>query len=317
MASSGRPQPKPLELELTVVSAKHLKNVNWRNGDLKPYAVFWFDPDGKLATKPDDSGSTRPVWNERFTLPVPLPHLDAVLSLEIFHSKPSETPKPLVGAVRVPLRDLVDSIDSNSTPLKTLDLRRPSGRPQGKIRLKLILRERPSPPSPPPAVDYHINPPLSGYFYSAAIPPPPHRDYRGYSTPYSTGLPPAPPVPAAPPSQYGYGNYSDPYSAGYYPGAYYSHSPSPPPPLRFYGRPSSFGGPSAPVDFSSGGSYYDQKPKGGKMGLGTGMAVGALAGGFSGLALDEGLNYVDDKVAEKVDKDLAARDDHSEYRGDY
>ncbi|XP_068638316.1 protein SRC2 homolog [Aristolochia californica] len=318
MASAGRPQLKALEL--TVVSAKHLKNVNWRNGDLKPYAVFWLDPDSKLATKPDDSGSTRPVWNERFTLPLPLPLHDASLTIEIFHSKPSATPKPLVGAVRVPLTDLVGSIDSNSSPLKTLDLRRPSGRSQGKIRLKLILRERPSPPSPPPAADYHINPSPSGYFYSTGISPPPPRDYRGYSTPYSTGLLPPPPVPAAPPSQYGYGNYSDPYSAGYYSSTHYSHAPSPPPPpppRPFYGRLSSNGGPSAPVDFSSGSSYYDEKPKGSKMGLGTGMAVGALAGGLTGLALNEGLKYEEDKVAEKVEKNLAARDDYSEYSGDY
>ncbi|KAG9453893.1 hypothetical protein H6P81_006797 [Aristolochia fimbriata] len=315
MASSGNPLQKTLDLELTVVSAKHLKNVNWRNGDLKPYAVFWLDRDSKLATKPDDSGSTRPVWNERFTLPVPFPPHDAALTVEIFHSKPSETPKPFVGSVRIPLRDLIDSIDSNSSPLKTLDLRRPSGRPQGKIRLKLVLRERPSSPSPH-AADYHMNPPPSAYFYSTGIPPPPPpRDYRGYSTPYSTGLPPPPP---AAPSQYGYGNFSDPYSGGYYSAAYYSHSPSPsPPPRPYYGRVSGYGGPSAPVDFSSGASYYEQKPKGSKMGLGAGVAVGALAGGLAGVALDEGLKYEEEKVAEKVEKDLAARDDYSEYRGDY
>ena len=71
----SRPPPaKPMDLDLTIVSAKHLKNVNWRSGgDLKPYAVFWVDPDRRLATKSDDSGSTRPVWNERFTLSLSFP----------------------------------------------------------------------------------------------------------------------------------------------------------------------------------------------------------------------------------------------------
>ncbi|KAL5991551.1 hypothetical protein ACLOJK_012460 [Asimina triloba] len=309
MAAPRPPPQKPLDLEVTIVSAKHLKNVNWRNGDLKPYAVIWVDPDRKLATKPDDSGSTRPVWNELFTLPITLPLHDSVLTIEVFHSKPSETPKPLVGSLRTPLKDLIDSDDSNR--LLSLELRRPSGRPHGKIRLKIALRERPAPHTP----DYHLAPP-SGYYYSSAPPPPPPRDYRGgYSpSPYGTPVP-------SPQSQYPYGNYADPYS-GYYSG-YYSPSP-PPPPRPFFDRMTGYGsgpgGPSAPVDFSSSApssaSLYEHKPKGSKMGLGTGLAVGAVAGALGGLALEEGLNYEEGRIAERVEHDLAGRDDYSDYRVD-
>ncbi|XP_010256631.1 PREDICTED: protein SRC2-like [Nelumbo nucifera] len=311
MATSRPPPPKLLDLDITIVSAKHLKNVNWRNGDLKPYAIFWVDPDRRLATKPDDSGSTRPVWNERFTLSINVPLQDSILNLEIFHSKPSETPKPSVGSLRLPLRDLVDSDDSNR--IRTFELRRPSGRPQGKIRIKLAVRERPAPPAP----DYHVTPPPS-YYYSSAPPPPPpaSRDYRGYSpSPYSTPIPPPalPPAPSPAP-QYPYGSYSDPYS-GYYSG-YYSQPPPPPPPRPFFDRSSNYGGPSgpsAPVDYSS----YDQKPKGSKMGFGTGLAVGAVAGALGGLALEEGIKYEEEKIADRVESDLASRDEYSEYRGDY
>lgn len=312
MASSRLPPPKPLDLDLTIVSAKHLKNVNWRNGgDLKPYAVFWVDPDRRLATKSDDAGSTRPVWNERFTLPLAASLHDSFLTLEIFHSKPSETIKPLVGTLRVSLRDLPDPDDS--TRIRTFTLSRPSGRPQGKIRIKLAVRERPLPP------DYHITPPPS-YFYSSAPP----RDYRvGYSpspSPYTSAPAPAssPSSPQPPPPTYHYSSYPDAYS-GYYPG-YYSSAPPPPPPSRpFFDRPVGYGGPSgpsAPVDYSP----YDQKPKGGsgKMGLGTGLAVGAVAGAVGGLALEEGLKYEEDKIADRVENDLAARDDYSDYhRPDY
>ncbi|KAK6164321.1 hypothetical protein DH2020_001185 [Rehmannia glutinosa] len=76
--TAPRPPPKLYDLELTIVSAKHLKNVNWRNGDLKPYVILWVNPDRRQATKPDDSGSTRPVWNER----------DSILTLK------SSTPNP-------------------------------------------------------------------------------------------------------------------------------------------------------------------------------------------------------------------------------
>ncbi|KAF8394938.1 hypothetical protein HHK36_018877 [Tetracentron sinense] len=299
--AASRPPSKLLDLDITIISAKHLKNVNWRHGDLKPYAIFWLDPDRRISTKPDDSASTRPVWNERFTLPITPSLPESLLTLEIFHSKPSQTPKPLVGTLRFPLKDLLHSDDSNL--IRTFELRRPSGRPQGKIRMKLAIRERPPPPPP----DYHITH-LPSYYYSTA--PPPTRDYRGYSpSPYSGHLPSPPPAPAPSPppaSPYSYGTYSDPYS-GYYSG-YYSQPP--PPPRPFFDRASNYGGPSAPVDFPP----YDQRAKGSKMGLGTGLAVGAVAGAMAGLALDEGLKYEEEKIAERVESDMAASDNYSDYR---
>lgn len=44
--------------------------------------------------------------------------------------------------------------------------------------------------------------------------------------------------------------------------------------------------------------------------------MGAVAGGLGGLAIDEGLRYEEDKVAEKAESDLNARelDDYSNYR---
>lgn len=298
MASSRPPPSKSLDLDLTIVSAKHLKNVNWKNGDLKPYVVFWIDPDRRLATKSDDSGSTTPVWNERFTLPLTHALHDSFLTLEIFHSKPSETLKPLVGTLRLPLKDVDDLEDS--TRLRKFTLTRPSGRPQGKIHLKLGLLGRPLPPT----IDYaNPSPPLVCYLPSNPIPPPSARDYRGYS-----------PSPSPPPYS-AYSSYPDAYS-GYYSGYYSSAPPPPPPPRPFFDRPMNYGGPSgpsAPLDYSS----YDHKPKSGKMGMGAGLAVGAVAGAMGGLALGEGLKYEEEKIAERVENDMAARDDYSDYRVDY
>ncbi|KDP44823.1 hypothetical protein JCGZ_01323 [Jatropha curcas] len=306
MASCRPPPSKPLDLELTIVSAKHLKNVNWKNGDLKAYAVFWVDPDRRLATKSDNSGSTRPVWNEHFTFPLSLPLQESYLTLEIFHSKPSETPKPLVGTLRVALKDLPDPEDANR--IRNFELTRPSGRPQGKIKIKLGVRERPLPP-PPQQLDYHRVPPPQSYYYNTApMPPPPlhaPHDYR-----YGPTIPP--PTSASPPPPYS--PYHDAYApTPYYPG-YYSSAPSPPmPPRPVFDRTSNYGGPSAPIDYSS----YDQRQKGGKMGLGTGLAVGAVAGALGGLALEEGLKYEEEKIAERVENDIAGRDDYSDYRVDY
>ncbi|KAK7276368.1 hypothetical protein RIF29_17507 [Crotalaria pallida] len=323
MASSRPPPSKSLDLDLTILSAKHLKNVNWKNGPLMPYVVFWVDPDRRLATKSDDSGSTKPIWNERFTLPLPHPLRDSFLSLEIFHSKPSDTPNPLVASLHLPLKDLDDLTDS--TRVRKFTLTRPSGRPHGKILLKLGLLGRQI-----QTIDYvSPNQTLLGYAPPPSlnpIPTPSARDYRGFSpSPSPSPSPSLSHLPSSPPySTYSsYGSYPDAYtSSGYYPG-YYSGAPPPPPPSRpFLDRPLGYAsGPSAPIDYSS--SY--EKPKGAKLGLGigTGLAVGAVAGALGGLALEEGAKYEEEKIAaERVESAAnlaaaAARDDYSEYRVDY
>ncbi|CAD5178296.1 unnamed protein product [Musa acuminata subsp. malaccensis] len=301
---------RPLDLEVTVVSANHLKNVNWRNGDLKPYVVVYLDPDRRAASKPDDAGSTRPVWNERLALPLPSAETLLFLTLDVFHSKPSETPKPLVGTARSRLKDLLhqDAFAGYATgrgggappsPVRTLELRRPSGRPQGKIRIRLAIRERPCPP------------------------PEPRPDYRNFSPPPPPIPPYGHPIPShPPPSQYPYGRYSDPYSSGYYSpaAAYYSAppAPAPAPAQPYYDRPSGYGGPSAPTGYSSGFSAYDHRPKGGKIGAATGLAVGAVAGALGGLVLEEELRYEEEKINERAESSFSARDDYySDHRADY
>ncbi|CAO2195292.1 unnamed protein product [Urochloa humidicola] len=288
--------PKAFDLEVTVVSGKHLKNVNWRRGDLRAYVVAYLDPSRRAATRPDDGGGCKPAWNERLVLPLP-PHLSPhdpsiLLSLDVFHSKPSDSPKPLVGSARSPLRDLLfptnpnPSHDSAASTIFSLPLLRPSGRPQGKLRIRVAIRER-SPPPPEP----QYPPPSSSPYY---FPPPP------------------PPAYSAPP-QYGSEQY-------YRPSGYYSAPPPPTPSQYEY-----TGGPSAPVDYSR---QYEQRGRTGgggsgsgtgRYGVGTGLAVGAVTGALGGLAIDEGVKYKEEKAAERVEEKVvpAARDDYSEYRGDY
>uniref|UniRef100_A0A0A9E378 C2 domain-containing protein n=1 Tax=Arundo donax TaxID=35708 RepID=A0A0A9E378_ARUDO len=285
--------PKALVLEVTVVSGKHLKNVNWRRGDLRAYVVAYLDPSRRSATRPDDAGGCKPAWNERLMLPLP-PHLSPhdpslLLSLDVFHSKPSDSPKPLVGSARSPLRDLLfptnpnPSHDSPASPLVTLPLLRPSGRPQGKLRIRVAIRER----SPPPPEPQYLPP--SSFPYN--FPPPP------------------PPAYSAPP-QYG----SDQY---YRPSGYYSAPPPPPGPQYEY-----TGGPSAPVEYSR---QYEQRGRsgvgigGGRYGIGGGIGIGAVAGSLGGLAIDGGVKHKEEKAAERVEEKVApaGRDDYSEYRGDY
>ncbi|PWA37887.1 hypothetical protein CTI12_AA586080 [Artemisia annua] len=272
--STHRPPPKPMDLELTIISAKHLKNVNWRNGHLSPYVIFWLDPTHKLATKSDDSNNTKPVWNERFILPVQ-PGPNPALTLEVFHSKPSDTNKPLVD----------DVINSDDDGIRSFDLKRPSGRASGKIRLKMSIRD-----------NYQFAPQMQTSRPFTDRP----GGYGGPSAPVDY-VPPPPPQ-AQWPGGYGGGG-----GAG--PSAPVDYVKLPPPPPQMPRTVDGYGGggagPSAPVDYAQ----YDQKQKSGKIGLG----VGGVVGGMSGLSIDDGLRYEEEKV---VESELNARemDDYSDYR---
>ncbi|KAJ0250762.1 Calcium-dependent lipid-binding [Hirschfeldia incana] len=238
MASSS----EPLDLIVTVVSAKHLKNVNWRNGDLKPYVVLHLDPDHRLTTRSDDS--TKPVWNERITLPLTRSVHESVLSIDIFHSNsPDLAAKALVGSVRFPLARLFDSEGAMMVleKIDSLELFRPSGRTQGKIRLKLEIKKRPIQPQ-----NYHSTPQENRYYSPA-----PQRDYyRDFSpSPYPLTdhyysrfyYPPPPPPPRAM-----YDRASN-YSLPSVPSAPVDHNP-PPPRFPNYAPPPLIVPPSAPVD---------------------------------------------------------------------
>ncbi|KAI4385574.1 hypothetical protein MLD38_003584 [Melastoma candidum] len=251
MADSSPPEAAAAarDVEITIISAKHLKNVNWRNGPLVPYAAVYIAPNHRFSTRPDDSNSTRPVWNERFLLPhSSFSSPDSILSVDVFHSPPSDTSKPLVGSLRLPSSSLLPDSPSSPWILHSLDLLRPSGRPQGKLRVKLSLlpRQFDHPvPYPSPSQDYSFAP-EGTYHYSPASPlyyPP--TDYYPPPPPpasHAFARPPSQPLPRAPLS----------------PVDYRVAHPPPPPPVRAYGGYHHDGNsnvdsvyrPSAPVDFT-------------------------------------------------------------------
>lgn len=253
------------EVEVTISSAKDLKNVNWRNGPTRPYVVLWVDPNSKCSTKADDEDDTNPCWDEALVISLPPGERleDAVLSIDVVHAGSEEDTKPLIGSARLKLKEVLDDVGIGERSTRSLKLKRPSGRPQGKIEVKVCIREpryrsRDAYYAPP----YGVPPPASAY----PAPPPP------YGYPYSE-----PP----PPTGYGYG-----YPYGAQP-AYAQASAAPPP--------------------------VEEKKKSKFGGMGTGLAVGAVAGALGGLALAEGADYLEEKieddVAEKVEDDVYYDDD--------
>lgn len=269
------------ELEVTVTKAKDLKNVNWRNGRLKAYAVLWIDPKAKCSTRVDPNGDTDPEWNEKIVIPFNSPIEDSALYVDIVHAEAEEGTKPLIGSARLFLRDVVDEVGLGRSAERKLELKRPSGRPQGKLIVTVNVREpqfrAPDPYYAPP---YGVPPPPGSRNYYAPPPPP------SYGAPPPYGY-------AAPPSGYPY--------AG----------PSPPPMMPYDGQPAGYGQPGYGTSSQAAYGVEEKKSKFG--GMGTGLAVGAVAGALGGLALAEGIDLVEDKiaddVAEKVEDDLGYDDD--------
>ncbi|KAF3335751.1 transcription elongation factor SPT5 [Carex littledalei] len=292
------------EVEVTIESAKNLKNVNWRNGELKPYAVVWIDDGPKVASKVDVDNDEDPIWNEKLLVPLPPSSRleDAKLYIDVVHANPKEGVKPLVGSAKLHLSEVVDDVGIGGKAIKSLKLKRPSGRPHGKIEVKVAVKE--------PSRYYDQNAPPYGQSASRGY----GEQYgRGYGEQYGGyGQPYAPPQPqpgygypaAAPPSGYPYGGPPQP--------AYGSGSYAAPP---AYSAPPAYG--SGSYDSYGSGAYgaapVQQDQKKGKLGMGAGLAIGAVGGVLGGLALAEGIDYVEDKiednVAEKVEDDLAYGDD--------
>ncbi|KAH7425630.1 hypothetical protein KP509_11G063500 [Ceratopteris richardii] len=296
-----------VDIEITLASARDLKNVNWKHGDLRAYVVAWIDdgsyfeepPSGKIRTEVDNHGDTSPSWTQTLTLTFPKDKLQsAQLRLEVRHDRQRELDgtsdeedkvekqrkKALVGKASLALQDVADAGGYGESLDYTVKLKRPSGRPQGKLQLSVRLRERGWAPGTQRGYEWgsgygqpypaHAYPPSGYYGGYAGVPPP----SPAYGDPYGS-YPPGP----YPPAPYGGYAPAQPYPAPVQ-GTYYGDAPPP-----------------APQQPGSGG-------KGSKFGgLGTGLAVGALAGAVGGLALGEYVDHVEDEAAQEQAEEDAER----------
>ncbi|XVF12535.1 hypothetical protein REPUB_Repub08aG0126700 [Reevesia pubescens] len=268
----------PHEIEVTLSSAEDLKNVNWRQGPIMPFVVVWVDPKNKCSTKIDEEGDTYPTWDETLVIPLPGPiDDDTTLFIDVVHAGSEEDTELLIGSAKLKLRGVLDDAGFGERHKKTLQLKRPSGRPQGKVDVKVLIREpryhEPDPYRAPPygvpqsaSRDYPVAPTAYGYPY--AQPPQPQNPYY-----------------AAPPAGYPYSAYN------------YNDQPT-------YGQ--------AKYGDGSGAYYRQEEKKSNRFGMGTGLAVGAAAGMLGGVALAEGVDaledHIEDEVAEKVEEDLGYDD---------
>jgi hypothetical protein len=270
------------EVELTITSAKDLKNVNWRHGPIRPYVVVWVDPSNKCSTRVDDEGDTCPYWDQTLTIPLPS-RIDegTILHIDVVHAGREEDTKPLIGSARLKLIEIVEEAGLGQSVSRNLKLKRPSGRPHGKIEVEAMIRD----PRYRGADPYNVPP--YGVSSRDYAPPPPQ-----YGAPYGAA---ALYGGAPPPSGYPYGG------GGY--------NQQPPAQYGYDGQGRNYGQPPVVVE----------EKKKSKFGLGTGLAVGAVAGVLGGLALEEGFhaveNHIADDAAERVDDNLG--EDGDDYDDDF
>ncbi|KAA3475978.1 far upstream element-binding protein 1-like [Gossypium australe] len=170
----------PQEIQVTFVSGKDLQNVNWRHGPIKPYAVV----------RRKSRHICYPTWNSTLVIPLFCPiNDDTNLYVDVIHAGNEEKTKPLIRSAKLNLRDVLKDGGRYGEYEKSLKLKRPSGRPQGKVDVKVLIR----------GPGYHVPD------QSRAIPSYGYPQLAPYGVPQSApyGAHPSTPYGAYPPASYG------------------------------------------------------------------------------------------------------------------
>ncbi|KAG6664622.1 hypothetical protein CIPAW_02G106600 [Carya illinoinensis] len=131
-------------LELNLISAQDLANVS---RSMRTYAVAWVHPDRKLSTRVDSQGDNNPTWNDKFVFRVDDEFLHSDTSAVMIEIYALHWFRDVhVGTVRVLVGNLIPNLpgrshNENNNQVKVgmrfvaLQVRRPSGRPQGILNI--------------------------------------------------------------------------------------------------------------------------------------------------------------------------------------
>ncbi|KAI3746059.1 hypothetical protein L6452_08478 [Arctium lappa] len=136
-ATTLQPSPSHL-LQINLISAQDLPRIS---KSMKPYAVAWLNPKRKLTTQVDPKGNVNPYWNEKLSFRVDEEDLyseNSFLTVEIYTV--SWFRDVFAGIVKIPLIDLISpSMELNR--FVSLQVRRPTGEPQGILNMGFCLGE--------------------------------------------------------------------------------------------------------------------------------------------------------------------------------
>ncbi|XP_047937871.1 uncharacterized protein LOC125185390 [Salvia hispanica] len=131
-------------LEINIISAQDLELVS---KSMKTYAMAWMNPKRKLTSRVDELGKNNPTWNEKFVFRVEEEFLkqdNSAIMIEIYSNNWFRD--VLVGTVRCLVGNLIPQTgrSHNGQPyigmrFVALQIRRPSGRPQGILNIGVAL----------------------------------------------------------------------------------------------------------------------------------------------------------------------------------
>ncbi|XP_031485592.1 uncharacterized protein LOC116254358 [Nymphaea colorata] len=133
---AGLVAPEPFQLlEINIISGQGLHP---QTRPMSTYAVVWIRPDRKLCTRVDSDNHTSPQWNDKFIFRVDESFLrseTSAIMVEIYCIRWFRD--TLIGTVRVLVENLLPRKGYGGSSMKftALQVRRPSGRPQGILNL--------------------------------------------------------------------------------------------------------------------------------------------------------------------------------------
>ncbi|EYU39778.1 hypothetical protein ABFS82_06G173800 [Erythranthe guttata] len=147
ISSEAPPPPPPPStaasqlLEISLISAQDLAPVS---KSMHTYGVVWIRPNKKHTTRTDNHGQRNPKWNDKcvFSLDNPPENNDATVTVEIYTV--SWFRDVIVGMVRVRVADLITPLTrtrNKNTRFVALQIRRPSGSPQGILNMGVALSD--------------------------------------------------------------------------------------------------------------------------------------------------------------------------------
>lgn len=137
------PSSKPFQLlEINIISAQDLEHVS---NSMRTYATAWVNPNRKLSSCVDSDGKNNPTWNDKFVFRVDEQFLrqdSSAVMIELYSTHWFRD--KLVGTVRVLVGNLFPPqvrSQSNHIGMRfvALQVRRPSGRPQGILNIGVAL----------------------------------------------------------------------------------------------------------------------------------------------------------------------------------
>ncbi|VFQ61353.1 unnamed protein product, partial [Cuscuta campestris] len=119
---------------------KSLEDLAPISKSLRAYALIWIHPNRKRTTTVDHHGHTSPTWNSNFSFKVDREFLESdqsAVSVEIYTV--SWFRDVLVGTVAVNLKNLFSTPPAYGKRSVALQIRRPSGSPQGMLNIEVAL----------------------------------------------------------------------------------------------------------------------------------------------------------------------------------